>query len=214
MRAAAFTSRSTGDEVKVVALFEELEPGAAITAASIGLFDEKNTLKKQWTAQAADLARHPVMAALTAAPGTYRMRVAAVDASGRAGTADYELEAQVPRADPLKLSALVLGTQQQGTGFMPRLEFTAEPIAIGLLEIYGVPSGKTVTVDLDVTTSIEGSSIATAQTTVSPGSAEDMRVAFGAFSIAGLAPGDYLMRAVVNLDGKPVGKVVRTLRKS
>jgi hypothetical protein len=41
-----------------------------------------------------------------------------------------------------------------------------------------------------------------------------MRVAFGGFSIATLAPGDYLMRAVVSLDGKPVGRVVRTLRKT
>ena len=41
-----------------------------------------------------------------------------------------------------------------------------------------------------------------------------MRRAFGGFNIASLAPGDYLMRAVVSLDGKPVGKVVRTLRKS
>jgi hypothetical protein len=43
---------------------------------------------------------------------------------------------------------------------------------------------------------------------------DDMRVAFGGFSIANLEPGDYLMRAVVSLDGKPVGKVVRTLRKT
>jgi hypothetical protein len=215
LRVAAFTSRNTGgDEVKIVALFEGSEPDAALTAASIGLFDEKNTLKKQWSAQGGDLSKRPVMAALTAAPGTYRLRVAAVDAAGRTGTADYELKAEVPRADPLKLSALVLGTQQQGGGFAPRLEFAGEPIAIGLLEIYSVPKGGTVTVDLDIATTPEGSALAAAQTTVSAGSTEDMRIAFGGFSIATLAPGDYLMRAVVSLDGKPVGKVVRTLRKS
>jgi hypothetical protein len=87
-------------------------------------------------------------------------------------------------------------------------------VAIGLLEIYGVPKGANVTVDLDVATSAEGSPLASAQTTVSPGNTDDMRVAFGGFSIAGLSPGDYLMRAIVSLDGKPVGKVVRTLRKS
>ena len=48
----------------------------------------------------------------------------------------------------------MLGTQQQGTGFVPRLEFSgADPVAIGLLEIYGVPKGGTVTVDLEVTDS-------------------------------------------------------------
>jgi VWFA-related protein len=215
LRAAGHTSRTAGsDDVKIVALFEALDPAIAIKEASIGLFDEKNTLKKQWTAQPADLARRPVMAALAAAPGTYRVRVAALDAAGRAGTTDYELKVEVPRADPLKLSTLVLGTQQQGGGFVPRLDFGTEPVAIGLLEIYGVPKGGTVTVDLDVVSTPEGTALATAQTTVNPGSADDMRVAFGGFSIASLPAGDYLMRAVVSLDGKPVGKVVRTLRKS
>ena len=214
LRAAGYASRNpAGDDVVVVALFEGLEPDAPIAAASIGLFDEKGTLKKQWTAEKKDLAKRPVLAALTAPAGMYRMRVAAVDAAGRAGTADYELKAEVPRADPLELSALVLGTQQQGGGFAPRLDFSTESVAIGMLEIYGVPKGSAVTVDLDVASSADGTALATAQTTVSPGRSEDMRVAFGGFSVAALPPGDYLMRAVVSLDGKPVGKVVRTLRK-
>jgi hypothetical protein len=215
LRAAGYGSRTPGsDDVKIVALFEGLDPGVGLASASVGLFDEKNTLKKQWTAQPSDLAKRPVLAALAAPPGTYRLRVAAVDTAGRAGTTDYDLKAEVIRADPLKLSALVLGSQEQGSGFVPRLEFRAEPIAIGLLEIYGVPKGGTVTVDLDVASSPDAAPLATAQTTVNPGSTEDMRVAFGGFSIASLAPGDYLMRAIVSLDGKPVGRVFRTLRKA
>jgi hypothetical protein len=213
LRATGYASRTASDDVMVVALFEGTEPEAGLAAASVALFDEKNTLKRQWTAEASDLAKRPVMAALTAPPGMYRMRVAAVDKTGRAGTTDYELKAEVPRADPLKLSALVLGTQQQGGGFAPRLDFANEAIAIGMLEIYGVPKGAAVTVELDVSNTAEGTSLATAQTQVAAGRSEDMRIAFGGFSIATLAPGEYLMRAVVNLDGKPVGKVVRTLRK-
>ena len=214
LRAAGYPSRNpAGDDVMVVALFEGIEADAALAAASVGLFDEKGTLKKQWTAEKNDLAKRPVLAALTAPPGNYRMRVAAVDAAGRSGTADYELKAEVPRADPLKLSALVLGAQQQGGGFAPRLDFAGEPVAIGMLEIYGVPKSGNVTVDLDVATTADGAPLAKAPTTVSPGRADDMRIAFGGFSIATLEPGEYLMRAVVSLDGKPVGKVVRTLRK-
>jgi len=216
LRLAAYTSRTPGsEEVKIVALFEGAEPGTALASASLGLFDEKNTLKKQWTAQAADLSKRPIMAAITAPPGVYRLRVAAVDAGGRGGTTDYDMVAEVPRADPLKVSALVLGTQQQGGGFAPRLEFSgADQVAIGLLEIYGVPKGGNVTVDLEVAPSLDGTPLANAQTTVSPGNVEDMRIAFGGFSIASLAPGDYQMRAVINLDGKAVGRVVRTLRKT
>jgi hypothetical protein len=201
-------------EVMVVALFEALDPSATLAAASVGLYDEKNTLKKQWTAQPAELTKRPVMAALSAPPGTYRVRVAAVDGAGRAGTTDYEMKVELPRADPLTLSALVLGTPAQGGGFAQRLEFGSEPVAIGVVEIYGVPKTGAITVDLDIVQTADGAPLAKAETTVGPGNAEDMRIAFGAFSIAGLAQGDYQMRAIVSLDGKPVGKVVRTLRKS
>ena len=215
IRATGHTSRAAGgDEIAIVATFEAVDASAAIAAASVGLFDEKNTLKKQWTALPADLTKRPVMAGLAAPAGTYRVRVAAVDASGRAGTTDYELKVELPRADPLKLSTLVIGTQAQGGGFAPRLEFGSEPIAIGLVEIYGVPKTGAITVDLDMVQTTEGAPLATAQTTVGPGRSEDMRIAFGGFSIASLAPGDYQMRAIVSVDGKPVGKVVRTLRKS
>ena len=92
LRAAAYTSRMPGsDELRVVTLFEGVEAGG-ITAASVGLFDEKNTLKKQWTAQKDDLAKHPVRADLQAPPGVYRVRVAAVDAAGRSGHDRLRLE--------------------------------------------------------------------------------------------------------------------------
>jgi hypothetical protein len=215
LRATSYASRMApgSEDVKVVALFESTD-GALMTAASVGLFDEKGTLKKQWTATKDDLAKNLVRADLQASPGAYRVRVAAVDAAGRAGTADYDLRAETVRADPLKLSALVIGTQAAGAGFAPRLEFTSETVAIGLLEVYGVPAGAAVTVVLDVASSPEGASLATAETQIGKGSTDDARMAIGGFGIDSLPPGDYLMRAIVSLNGKPVGKVTRTMRKA
>jgi hypothetical protein len=214
LRSAAFSSRMPGsDEIKVVALFENVE-GAPLATASVGLFDAKGTLKKQWTAQKDDLAKPLARADLLAPAGSYRVRIAAVDGAGRPGTADYDLDAQLARADPLKLSTLVVGTQPPGGGFVPRLEFTNEPVAIALLEIYGIPKGGNVTVNLDVVSTPEGQPLATAETQLGRGSSDDARTAIGGFGIGDLPPGDYLMRAVVLLDGKPVGKAVRTLRKA
>ena len=211
LRATGYAARGSGDEVKIVALFEAAS-AATLTAASVAIFDEKNTLKRQWTAQAADLARRPVMAALTAPPGSYRMRVAAVDDGGRAGTTDYPLDARLIRADPLRTSGIVLGTQENG-GFVPRLEFSTEQAAIGLIEIYGVPKSANVTLSLDVAASDTEAPLATAETAVSRTKTDGTLVAYGGFDISRLAPGDYLMRAVVSLDGKAVGRVTRTLRK-
>src|SRR5262249_14561774 len=203
LRAAAYASRLApgSDEVKVVALFESPD-AATLTAASVGLFDEKGTLKKQWTATKDDLAKTLVRADLQAAPGAYRVRVAAVDATGRAGTTDYDLKAETVRADPIKLSALVIGTQG-ATGFAPRLEFTDETVAIGLLEIYGVPSGGTVTVGLDVASASEGTPLATAETQIGKGPGDDVRMAIGGVGVDNLPPRGYPLRAVVSLHRTP-----------
>lgn len=214
LRMAAYPAPTAGSQdVTVLAAFESID-GVSITAASVALFDDKNTLKKQWTAKPEELATRPTMAALPTPPGTYRIRVAAVDGSGRTGTTDYQVDAQIARADPLKLSALVLGTQTPN-GFAARLDFKDVPVAIGMVQIYGVPKGAAVKLDLDVASTADGAALATADTTVAQSkTADDQRVGYGGFSIETLPPGDYLMRAVVSLDGKPVGKVVRTLRKS
>jgi len=41
-----------------------------------------------------------------------------------------------------------------------------------------------------------------------------MRIALGGFAIGGLAPGDYVMRALVSVNGKSAGRVIQTLRKT
>ncbi|HEY2434785.1 MAG TPA: hypothetical protein VGI12_19085 [Vicinamibacterales bacterium] len=215
LRSTAYASRMPGgNDVRVVALFEPIERDATIAAASVGLFDGKGTLKAQWTAQKDDLARRPMRADLQVPPGMYRVRVAALDTSGRSGTTDDDVTAAPVRADPLTLSALVIGTRPAGGGFAPRLEFTSETVAIGLVELYNVPAGVTVAVSLDVASTPEGPALAAAETTIGRGGSEDARTAIGGFAIEHLPAGDYLMRAVVTLDGKPVGKVVRALRKA
>jgi len=212
IRAAGFVSRQPGtNELKVVTLFEPEDPSAKLTAAMVGLFDEKGTLKAQWTAQAAELGRSPIVAALTAVPGKYRMRVAASNASGNGGTTDYDLTVQLPEAAPVKLSDMLLGVGQGG--FSPKLAFTsADAAVIGFIEVYGV--GK----DAKLETTFEiikpsGEVLGSGQGTVGAGPGEDARIAYGGFGIATLEPGDYTMRATINVDGKQAGIATRTLRK-
>lgn len=213
IRAAGFASRGADNKLKIIALFEPLDPAVKLTSAMIGLFAPDGKLTAQWTARNEDFGRSPVTAALTAAPGTYRMRVAAVDSTGRGGTADYTLDAELAQAGPLQLSTLVVGSPKAGS-FAPQLHFgSQDPAGAGYLEIYGVPKGGAVTVTLEIAPSEDAPAIGNVPAQVVPGDSEDMRRAVGGFSIENLAPGDHVMRAIVSVDGKPVGRVVRTLRK-
>jgi hypothetical protein len=211
IRAAGFVSRQPGaNDLKVVALFEPDDPSVKLTTAMVGLVDEKGTLKARWTAQPNELSRSPIVAALTAAPGKYRMRVAATDVSGKGGTTDYDLAVGLPDAPPVKTSTMLLGVGQGG--FSPKLAFTsADAAAIGFIELYNVPKDAKIDTTFEI---LKGDEVmGSGPGTVGAGAGEDARIAYGGFGIATLEPGDYTMRATINVDGKPAGTATRTLRK-
>ena len=92
LRAAGYSSRHTVEgKLKIVFVAEAIEPTVKMTAAAAGLFDAQGRLTAIWNAEEADLGNSTLLAALAVDPGTYRLRVAARDASGRGGTADYEV---------------------------------------------------------------------------------------------------------------------------
>jgi hypothetical protein len=213
LRASAMSSRNPGDDkIKIITLVEAGEPGTKLTGVAIGFIDAKNKLAAQWTAQEADLSRPLLLSAVTIPPGAYRMRVAAVDASGRAGAADTDLQAALVNAGQLKLSTPMLGVSGGGN-FVPRLQFTStDAAAIGYVEIYGVPANGNISVTLELAPSDDAPAMATAATQVQ--GKDDMRAAFGGFDISRLAAGDYVLRALVSLDGTQVGRTLRTMRKA
>jgi len=214
IRAVAYAARDAGDkDLKLVVMFEPFEANLPFAAAAVGLFDGKGKLIT-WIAQPADLGGRRVMAALTVPIGSYRVRVAATDGSGRAGTIDQNLTVELEKGDPpVLMSALVLGAPIQ-QGFAPRLLYEAETSALGYFEVYGVPKTAAVTATIEIAQSASGAAVATAPARVSPPRDDGRRIVLGEIPIGSLRPGDHLVRVVVSVDGKPVGRVVRTLRKA
>jgi hypothetical protein len=215
LRAVGYVKRNPADDkmVQVLAIVETAEPAVKMTAATVALFDEKGKLAARFTAQPQELTSGTLRTPLPVPPGIYRMRVAATDASGRAGTVDYSVRAELAAAAPLKLSSLILGTTDPPP-FTPRMLFgPSQAQAIGVLEINGVAKGADVVVSLELAATPDGPAMGTAETTVQAGAVEDQRLTFGGFPIGSLTPGDYVMRALVSVNGKPAGRVIQTLRK-
>jgi hypothetical protein len=215
IRAVAYPGRGAGDkDLKLAVMFEPFEVGLPFVSATVGLFDDKGKLVAQWTAQPAELAALPVMAGFpTVKPGTYRMRVAATDGSGRGGTVDQNVIAELEKGEPpVLMSSLILGTPA-GQGFGPRLLYQTETKALGYFELYGVPKTATVTATIEIAASASGPAVATAPAGVGAPGSDGRRVVLGEIPIGSLSPGDHLVRVAVSVDGKPAGRVVRTLRK-
>ena len=211
MRAIGYASDSPGDtRLRIIAL-AEAEPSARINAAAVGLFDKDGKLIGQWTARPEELTGGPIMAAMPAPPGRYRMRVAATDESGRAATADYDLDAELTAAGAVKLSGLFLGVSREGE-FQPRMIFSTEPTAIARVELTGVPEGAPPTARVEIARSLNGPSIASLPAAVSRSQDPTRATLSGVLPIAALTPGDYVIRVVVTAAGGQ-GRVIRTLRK-
>jgi VWFA-related protein len=211
LRAAAYSSRNTGDgKIKVLALFEPVDEATKLNAVVIGMFDKAGKLQAQWTAQGNELSGPTGVAGLLVEPGTYRMRVAATDAAGRAGAVDSDVSAAIVPAGPIHLGDLVLGRMGQ-KGPVPALQFGNEAEALAMLELYGRPAGP-LTAYVEVTNGGEGEPLVAVPLQPSATSEPDKFILSAKLALGSLKPGDYLVRAVVGVQGQE-GKITRTLRK-
>lgn len=215
VRGIGYPSRTQGENVMVLSLIELLDRSATFKSVAIGLYNSGGQLVAQWTGRDADLERKVMAGALSVAPGTYRLRVAAIDTTGRAGTADYEVAAELTPAGPLKMSAMVLGLSRSG-GFEPRLQFGAEPVAMAYVELYGrAPgAGGQLSLAFELATTLNGPALLTVPGVVSGTAEEDKFIVNAAIPIGALPPGDFIVRAIVGLEGQPAGRVYRIFRKA
>jgi hypothetical protein len=210
LRVAAFPSRDASDKIKLVAVGEVGDATAKLAAAALGVYDVKGRLTAQSTAPPESLGAMPLTFAAVVAPGPYRVRLAATDTSGRAGTADYELTAELVQAGPLKLSALLLGSA--GASFTPLLQFGAEPAAMVTFELYGKPPQQ-LPLKIELASSADGPALQQAAPAGSGTSDPDRFIVSGTFALESLAPGDYVVRATVGTPESGGALLTRTLRK-
>jgi hypothetical protein len=211
LRAAGFVSRQGTSELKVLTLFEPVDPTVKLTAASVALIGDKGS-GMQWSAQPGDLQRSPVAVELPVASGRYRVRVAATTASGAGGALDYDLVAALDEAGPMKMSRMLLGTSEKG--FTPKLQFSSQDqMAAGFLELFNVAKAANLSVKFEIIENETATPLGEGPGTIAAGRGEDARIAYGGFGITTLQPGDYIMKATISVDGKVVGTAVRTLRK-
>ena len=151
--------------------------------------------------------------ALTVEPGTYALRVGAVDKDGRRGAVVYRLELPKLSATELATSDLIVGNlPAEGESLSPRVDqqVTASELA-GYLEIY-LPEGATdaLTVTLDIAEGDASPALSTQALTVRQGTTPSSRVASGFVPVT-MTPGRYVARATVKRDGNAVKALTRPI---
>jgi hypothetical protein len=212
LRVTGFSSLNGDGRMRIIAAAEPVDSKAAITALAVALFDSEGRLVAQVNANEKELATLPILAGMIASKGVYRLRAAAVDANGRAGAADTELVADVVEAGSLTISSLVLGLNRGGT-FVPRLQFSDEPLGIAYVDVFGGKPGLAVAAIIEIATNLTGPAVAVNRLSIEPTVDEGRFTARGAIPLGALPPGDYVARVWIGIDGQPIGRVFRAFRK-
>jgi hypothetical protein len=215
LRAMATFSRNPKDAVDVIGWFEPIDPSVKVMTAAAALIDENGNAQAYWQSEPNQaLTSWPTAIGLTVRPGTYRLRIGAIDANGRMGLIDDKIVAGVQQAGPLRMGGLVFGLSRAG-GFAPRLQFSTEAAAIAYMELYGViTADMKVTAVFEVARTTDVHAIMTINATASATNEDDKLAVTGTIPVGALEPGDYVVRGVVTVEGKGSGRLVRTLRKT
>jgi hypothetical protein len=210
LRAGGFTVSEPDGRLRVGVVVEPADPAASLASVGAVLIDPAGRAVARWFA--VDAAERPLLGAMAAPPGTYRLRVVAVDSAGRFGAAEDVVEVGLTSVGPLSLGSLVLGLSRNDRR-VPRLQFGAEPMALASFDIYGGAAGMPMSATLELARHADGPILATLPLALTR--ADDRRVvATGAVPIGALPPGDYVVRAVIRLEDGTAGRVSRTLRKT
>jgi hypothetical protein len=212
LRVAGYALKGA-DAQKLTVLIDVESPDASakLSAATVVLIDPTGKAT-QLSATDKDLGKSSLAQTLLAAPGKYRLRAAATDASGRAGMADFDFAAELTPAGPMTLSSLMLGVKPAAAPFLRKMEFSTEPEAIAFFQVYGANPGKPIETMVEVAATLDGPALATVAPQISAGGPDTFN-AISTIPLDKLAPGDYVVRATFTVQGEPSGKVFRTLRK-
>lgn len=214
LRVVGIPSRNDGDPknaMKVFALAEAVDPSVKLASAAAALYDPLGKLVSQWTARPEELQRPLIAAAIPAPAGAYRLRFAAVDTTGRAATADYELNATPASAGPAQLGGLMMGVAG-AQGFEPILKITDQKEVLAVFELYGRPAGPFGAL-VEILPSLTEKAVASAPPSASATPVADKFMFMAKLPVADLKPGDYVLRAQLAFEGQPTGTLTMTIRK-
>ena len=200
---------------------DRTEPGEY----TVGLIlrDQENRVPASWierkTLSPLDPSR-PGPAVYTVAevvdPGSYTLKLAATDATGRRGSVEHPVVARLASAEGLEVSDLLVADrpQQGGGAWRPAVEAVVRDALAAFVEVYSADGGrlKQASVRFEVAADEKSPALVSVDSRVQETKEADRSATEGRILLGLLPPGEYLARAVVLLSGRPVTTVFRPVR--
>src|SRR5688572_2921291 len=147
-------------------------------------------------------------------PGTYRLRLAAVDMAGKSGSVEREVSAFGMTNHELALGDLILSSVREGRGTdlrAPVILRVADGQLATYTEFYTNKAGALddTKVTFEIADTADGPALQTSVAEIRERADQTMRQALGVVPVGALPPGRYIARAMFSRGDKSVGKLTR-----
>ena len=207
-------------KVLVAAQIERAPGSLQRLALSYYVTDEKNSIVATHLEPALDGASAGELApqrhftgSFLADPGRYLVKLAVIDDDGRGASVEHTFEAGLTAIGQLRLGELmVAAAPRPGEGVRPVVDGRVlTDTLVGYTELYSEaePQLSTAEVALEVAGSADGRPMAATSMRMGTAAGRGRRTLEGSLPLALLSPGSYVARAVISVNGRPVGQVTR-----
>ena len=159
-------------------------------------------------------------ATLLTEPGLYTLKAAVVDAKGRRGSLERPVRAYMTRISRFRATQLLIGDgEKQGPNEQRIIPTVSGNITGAQLHAYmelfadSPAAFDGAAVKLEIVPDGASTVVDSAAASLQPAGADPrVRAAAGSIRLSLLPPGAYIARAVVSIDGRPVGDMTRAFR--
>ena len=149
------------------------------------------------------------LGAALVAPGIYNLKFAALDDQGRLGSVEHRFDARLRAGGPFRYGELMLADGALEGALQPKIE----PVVAGdalkaYTELYASDAARFegVTVRFEVAPGPNSEAVLTADGLVMETASPGRRTARAEIPLAALPRGEYVLRAVISVSGRPVAR--------
>jgi VWFA-related protein len=150
-------------------------------------------------------------------PGIYTLKMAVVDDAGRTGSVGRTFAATLNRFGSIRSSDLLVASNDSaspasnGANVIADADVAGGPLRAGVQLVADTPAAfANVSVAIEISETETSPALQTAPARLADGGTH--RAAEAIIPLSQFAPGDYVARAIISVEGRPVGRVARPFR--
>jgi hypothetical protein len=201
---------AASDRVKLLVAAALGGPAGGATARAVGFV----VTNDRGEAQASSLdtspsAATPYVGAALVDPGTFNLKLAVVDERGRRGSVEHRFDARLRAGGPFRFSDVVLADGAVGKDLVPAIEpRVSREVVTGYLEIYASDPDRfeRTSAAFEIARDADAPVLAGSPAVLAETADARWRVVQGSVPVTGLDPGEYVLRSVVSVAGRPVAR--------